>query len=120
MKRIVKKLAALLTFPVAIPLLAGLATKALWNSILIPACGFSAIGLWQGVGIFILCQILSGGFFFGCFFIAASIHHVAEHPRGGVGHHWHNMTDEERREFIKRRAGFDFRNNGQNNGDATE
>ncbi len=43
MKKIVKILATILVFFVAIPLLVGFATTALWNNILTSACGFSII-----------------------------------------------------------------------------
>lgn len=120
MKKIVKVIATILMFLVAIPLLAGFATMTLWNNILSAACGFSIIDLWQGVGIFILGQLLSAGFILGCFFAVGSIHHFMGHPRGELRHHWHNMTEEERREFLERRATFGFRHNHQNNGDAEE
>ena len=120
MKKIVKILATILVFFVAIPLLVGFATTALWNNILTSACGFSIINLWQGVGIFILGQMLSGGFIFGCCFAVGSIHHILGHPRGELKHHWHNMTDEERKAFIERRASFGFRHNHQKDGNVSE
>ncbi len=120
MKKIVKATAAILMFFVAIPLLAGLATTGLWNSILTTACGFSSIGLWQGVGLFILGQILSGGFILGCFFVGGSIHHMIGHRNGDLRHHWHNMTDEERKAFIERRTKFGFRHNHHDHDDASE
>ncbi len=109
MKKASKIIATLLLFLVAIPFSLGYATTLLWNHILIPACGFSAITLLQGVGIFVLGQLLSGGFVLGCFFVAGSIHHIIGHHGGKMGRHWHNMTDEERREFFERRAKFGFR-----------
>lgn len=120
MKKIIKVIATILVFLVAIPLLVGFATMILWNNILTTACGFSIINLWQGVGIFILGQLLSGGFILGCFFAVGCIHRINVPHRGGLRHHWHNMTEEERREFIERRASFGFRHNHQNNGDAEE
>lgn len=120
MKKIVQILATMLVFFVAIPLLAGCATTTLWNNILTSACGFSIINLWQGVGIFLLGQILSGGFILGCFFAVGCIRHIMGRPRGELKHHWHNMTDEERKAFIERRAKFGFRHNHQKDGDATE
>lgn len=108
MKKIAKAIASLILFFVAIPLLAGVATTALWNNILTSACGFAAIGVWQGVGMFILGQILSGGFVLGCFFAFGSIHHIAGHPGRGLKRHWHDMTEEQRREFIEQRARFGF------------
>lgn len=121
MKKFVKTLVVIFLFFVAIPLAAGFATTLLWNNILTSACGFSAIGIWQGVGIFMLGQILSAGFVLGGFFTVGSIHHIMGHRGGKFGRHWHNMTDEERRAFIERRAKFGFRHHhNQSNGDAAE
>ncbi len=123
MKKIVKILATILVFFVAFPLLAGFVTTILWNNILTAVCGFSVINLWQSVGIFILGQILSGGFILGCFFVMGSIHHAMGHTRGGLKHHWHNMTEEERKVFIERRTTFGFNHfhhNHQKDGDAAE
>lgn len=108
MKKIIKALATTFVFFIAIPLIAGLAITALWNNILTTACGFSVISLWQGAGLFILGQILSGGFVLGCFLVAASIHRIMGHHGGGLKHHWNNMTEEEQREFIEKRAKFGF------------
>lgn len=120
MKRILKVLATILMFFVAVPLLAGFATTTLWNNILTSACGFNVINIWQGVGIFILGQILSGGFVLGGFFAVGSLHHAIGHSGGKLKHHWHNMTDEERKAFIDRRATFGFRHRHQKDGDAAE
>ncbi|WP_301754516.1 hypothetical protein [uncultured Muribaculum sp.] len=120
MKKTVKILATILMFLVVIPMIAGYATTALWNNILTFACGFSSIGLWQGIGIFVLGQILSGGFILGCFFTIGSIHHAIGHSRGDLRHNWHNMTVDQRKEFIERRARFGFRHNHRSDEDAAE
>lgn len=120
MKKIFKISSTLILFLAVIPLLAGWVTTLLWNSILTAACGFAEIGLWQGVGIFILGQILSVGFVIGSFFVFGSLHRITSHHGGEIGRHWHNMTEEERREFIERRAKFGFHHHHQPSGDATK
>lgn len=102
MKKAIKTITILLTFLVGIPAAAGLALTVLWNNILTAACGFSTIGIWQGIGIFLTGQILSGGFVIGLLITGASLHKVFHH-HGEWHTHWHAMTDEQRREFIERR-----------------
>lgn len=105
MKKAVKTLFCILIFGAAIPALAGLAIQVLWNAILIPACGFSAITFLQGAGLFILGQILSTGFVIGLFALGGSIHSLTHHGsrRRAMHDHWHNMSQREREEFIRRR-----------------
>lgn len=54
------------------------------------------------------------------FFAGGGIHAIG-HKHGEWKNHWHNMTDEQRREFIKRRRceHFGFRNRQNKNEDAT-
>lgn len=108
MKKALKAIAISILFLIVFPPLAGIAVMALWNSLIPAICGFAAITFWQGVGLFILGQILSGGFLFALFFIGGGIHALGHH-RGEWKSHWHNMTDEQRREFITlRRQHFGF------------
>lgn len=121
MKKAIKTIVILLLFLLAFPSLAGVAVTALWNNILPAICGFATITFLQGVGLFILGQILTGGFLLALFFIGGGIHALGHH-HGEWKSHWHNMTDEQRREFIDRRRHehFGFRNHQNKNGDATE
>jgi Ca2+/H+ antiporter, TMEM165/GDT1 family len=57
----------------------------LWNAILVPAAGASALTFWQGLGLLVLSRILVGGFGGG-------------KGRRGKGN-WANMTAEERMQF---------------------
>lgn len=102
MKKTAKTFFALLVVLGVVPAVAGLGITALWNGILPTACGFAAIGFWQGVGLFFLGQLLSGGFLLGLFLLGGCFHAIG-HPRADWRGHWHNMTDEQRREFIQRR-----------------
>jgi len=85
--------------------MAGLAVMALWNSIIVAACGFAAITFIQAVGLFIFGQILSGGVILGLFMLGGGIHAITHHHGKfrRMHAHWHNMTDEQRREFIEGR-----------------
>lgn len=120
MKKSVKAFILLLLFLGVFPAIAGFAVMSLWNLILTSACGFAAIGFWQGVGLFILGQILTGGFILGLFLIGSGIH-MAGHRHGIRHSHWHDMTDEQRREFIERRKEFfGFRKHSRAKEDAAE
>ena len=119
MKRTFKIFASLLAL-LAIPALAGLGIMALWNGIVTTICGFSAITFFQGVGLFLLGQLLSCGFIIPLFFGFGSLH-ALRHNHGDWHDHWHKMSDEERREFIQRRREmFGFRNRPGNGEDASK
>ena len=109
MKKVTRTIYFITLFLGVIPALAGLAICGLWNSILTDACGFGAIDFWQGVGIFILGQIASGGFVLGLMSVWGAVHVTFGH-RDRMARHWHNMSEEEKREFISRRRSF-FGNN---------
>ena len=101
---------AILMVMVAIAALAGLGIMALWNGIVTIICGFAAITFVQGVGLFLLGQLLSSGFIIALLFGFGGLHTIARH-RGDWHDHWHKMSDEERRDFInRRREKFGFRN----------
>lgn len=121
MKKALKAIILLLLFFSVFPSLAGVAVMALWNSFIPAICGFAAITFWQGVGLFILGQFLAGGFLLALFFIGGGIHALGHHC-GDWNSRWHNMTDEQRREFInrRRREHFGFRNFQNTNEDAAE
>ncbi len=119
MKKTIKIFAVLITL-MAVPALAGLGIMALWNSIIAAACGFAIINFWQSTGLFVLGQLLSGGFLLLLFMLFGSIHAISHH-REDWHNHWHNMTDEQRREFIlRRREHFGFCNHYHNAEDASE
>ena len=80
MKRIFKIFAILLVL-IAVPVLAGLGIMALWNGIVTTICGFKAITFLQGVGLFLLGQLLSCGFIIPLFLGFGSLHAI-RHKRG--------------------------------------
>lgn len=121
MKKAIKTVFILLLFLIVFPACAGIVVTALWNSIIPAICGFAAITFWQGVGLFFLGQFLTGGFVLALFLVGGGIHALGHH-RGEWNSHWHNMTDEQRREFIdrRRREHFGFRNRQNKSEDAAE
>lgn len=121
MKKAIKAIVVLLLFIVVFPALAGMAVMALWNSIIPAVCGYSAITFTQGAGLFFLGQILSGGILLALFLVGGGIHALGHHHGEWKGH-WHNMTDEQRREFInrRRREHFGFHNSQNQHEDAAE
>lgn len=119
MKKVTKIIMMLIAVMI-IPALAGLGIMALWNGIITSICGFAAISFWQGVGLFILGQLLSGGFLIMLFVLMGGIHSIS-HNHGDWHNHWHGMTDEQRREFIlRRREHFGFRKRSQKEDDVVE
>ena len=101
MKRTFKIFVTLLVL-IAVPVLAGLGIMALWNGIIPSTCGFHEITFYQAIGLFLLGQLLSTGFIMALFFGFWSLHAIV-HSHGDWRNHWHNMSDKERLEFIKRR-----------------
>lgn len=121
MKKIIKALASLVLFIAIIPSLAALAITALWNSIIVTSCGVAAIAFREGLGLFLLGQITTGGFIIGLFLIGGSLHKIFHHE-GDWNTHWHKMTQEQRREFIerRRREHFGYSNNKTSDADAAQ
>lgn len=121
MKKAIKTIVILLIFLIGFPALAGAAVTALWNSLIPAICGFGAITFLQGVGLFLLGQFLTGGFLLALFFVGGGIHAIRHHS-GEWNSRWHDMSAEQRREFINRRRrehfGFQSRQNTSEN--ATE
>lgn len=106
MKRIIKTLAFMALW-LAVPALASWGIMELWNRLLPELCGFATIGYLQAVGLFALGQLLSAGFVVGMLLLAGGMH-MGAHNHAAMHRHWHDMTDEQRREFIeRRRAWFD-------------
>ncbi|MDE6486652.1 MAG: hypothetical protein K2L76_03990 [Muribaculaceae bacterium] len=119
MKKIAK-IIVLLIAVVAMPVIAGLGIEALWNGIVTSICGFAAITFRQSVGLFLLGQLLSGGFLVMLFVLLGCVHSICHHDGDWHGH-WHKMTEEERREFIlSRTRHVGFRNRSRNDEDAVE
>ena len=120
MKKAVKATVILFLFIVIFPALAGVAVTALWNGIVTGVCGFASITFLQGAGLFLLGQILTGGILLALFLVAGGLHAIRHH-HGDWNSHWHNMTDEQRLDFIRRRREhFGFHNRQKNQQDATE
>ncbi|MDE6122811.1 MAG: hypothetical protein K2F76_06175, partial [Duncaniella dubosii] len=65
---------AFLFWGVLIPAFAGAAIMLLWNALLPSIFGVMAINFLQGVGLFVLGQLLSCGFGFGLIFLAMMSH----------------------------------------------
>lgn len=99
-----KKIVTLIVvWAVALPAAASGAIMVLWNMLMPALFGLPAIGVWQAAGLFLLGQLLTGGFVFGLLLLAAGMH-VAGHRHNSAAHErWMRMTDEERREVFRRR-----------------
>lgn len=92
---------------IAIPAAASGAIMGLWNGIMPQLFGLAAIGFWQALGLFLLSQLLTGGFVFGLFLLAAALHTIGHHHNSAAHERWMRMTDEQRAELIRRRmSGF--------------
>ena len=73
----------------------GWLVMALWNWLLPPLFGLSAITFWQGLGLFLLGRLLFGGMrFFG-----GGHHHYAQ--RQQMYERWKSMSPEERESFSR-------------------
>jgi hypothetical protein len=70
----------------------------LWNLLIPSIFGLTAINFWQALGLFILARLLLGGM--GGRFMLGRGMHSHHNP---VREKWMKMTDEERKEFIRRR-----------------
>ena len=117
MRNIIKQRGAHLFTALAMFAVFAAATMLLWNAFLPGLFGLPVINYWQAVGLLALARILFGGF-----------GHIRGHH--GHGHHgrcrgydeigrgehrhgvnrlrekWMNMSDDERREFIKKEKEF--------------
>lgn len=100
MKKLLKTLSLIILLVIIVPAGAGYGIMLLWNWLLPAILGCSVINLWQGVGMFLLGQLLSAGFVLGAFIIGGSLHAVGHRHKHG---HWQKMTKEERRDFFERR-----------------
>jgi hypothetical protein len=85
----------------------GAVVMSLWNWLMPCIFGLAAINFWQALGLFLLAKILFGSFGY----------HFHGNMKGRyptqLHEKWMKMTNEERKEFMKRRRfghgfGFDF------------
>jgi hypothetical protein len=90
----------------------GFVAMLLWNWLLPPLMGLPEITFLQGLGLLALGRILFGGLGgSGRMFAGAAHHHRDPGARNHFRDHWNKMTDEERKEFIRRRSPFDAKVN---------
>lgn len=82
---------------IAVAALAFWVIMLLWNWLIPSIIGWSAITYWQAAGLAVLCKLLFGGM--GRFH---GRHHHGHHKFHRKGHHMHNMTKDEKQEFIRR------------------
>ncbi|MDL2223687.1 hypothetical protein LJB92_00035 [Bacteroidales bacterium OttesenSCG-928-M06] len=78
----------------------------LWNWLLPSLLGVAAINFWQALGLFILARILFGGFGIGHKMMMAR--NMKNRHRNPIHEKWMKMSDEERKEFIRKRKQFGF------------
>ncbi|MDE6187774.1 MAG: hypothetical protein K2G17_06555 [Duncaniella sp.] len=95
---------AFLLWAVIIPALAGASVMLLWNALCPSIFGLGDINFLQGVGLFVLGQLLSCGFGFGLIFLALMSHGHSANQHHRMWHdHWHKMTRQQRQDFFNRR-----------------
>ncbi len=73
----------------------GFITMWLWNSLLPLLFHFPEISFWQAIGLLILTRLLFGSFGGG------HHRHYNNGWRGNMREKWHNMSQEERENFMK-------------------
>ena len=79
----------------------------LWNALVPDIFGWGRVGYWQMLGLLALAHI-----FFGRFHSSMSMHRHRHHHGSHDRRHLHDMSREERREFIRRRMrAFDHEEN---------
>lgn len=90
-----------------IPALASGVVMAIWNVLMPDLFGLAAINFWQALGLFALCQVLTGGFFIGLLAMAGVFHRMFHHNmhlhNAEMHKKWAGMSNEQRREFIMKR-----------------
>lgn len=87
------------------------AVMGLWNVLIPEIFGLATLNFWQALGLFVLARILFSGLGGGRMMMWGmmghhAMHHVREHNQ--FREKWMNMTDDERREFIRKRKAFGF------------
>lgn len=104
MKKTFKIIALLILWAAVIPGVAAVAIMFLWNWLMPGIAGVATIDFLQACGLFLLGQMITGGFLIGCAMLGGILHLLHSHPHGLHRHdHWHSMTDEQRREFFEQR-----------------
>lgn len=93
----------ILVWAVVIPAMASGVIMLLWNLLMPALLGSAVIGFWQAAGLFLLCQVLSGGFAVGLFLLAVGVHTIFHHHNHVAMKRWKSMTDEQRKEILTRR-----------------
>jgi hypothetical protein len=86
----------------------------LWNALIPPIVGWTAISYWQAAGLMILCRLLLGGF--GHFGRFGRHHGNCRNCREKDFHYWHmmrgkmkGMSREEKREYMRKHMRFGMR-----------
>jgi hypothetical protein len=93
----------------------GVVVMLLWNWLAPAIFGAAVINFWQALGLLALCRILFGSF--------GGRHRMFHQHHNLIHEKWMKMSDEERREFIKKRRcgrGFDRFNPDCFNGEESE
>ncbi len=77
----------------------------LWNALIPSIIGWSAINYWQAAGLMILCKFLFGGLG------GHHKHHFwkRKHKHSHLHERMAGMTNDEKREFIRKRMAMGFR-----------
>lgn len=88
----------ILVWAIVIPAVAGGVIMLLWNGLMPTLFGLATIGFWQAAGLFLLGQVLTGGFAVGLFLLGAGLHAVGAHHNRAFHERWKGMSAEERRE----------------------
>lgn len=97
----------LLFWAVVIPAVASGIIMYVWNALVPATFGLAAISFWQAAVMFVLCQMLSGGFVIGLILLLMGLHGIYHRRHHAAHERWKNMTDEQRREvFMRRMARF--------------
>lgn len=95
---------------VAVAALAIFVIMLLWNWLIPSIIGWSAINYWQALGLTLLCKLLLGGL---------GHHHRhrfgSRHRHFHRGRHMHDMTKDEKQEFIRRWMSRDMHREAQRN-----
>ena len=78
-------------------------TMFLWNALLPDIFGIACINFWQTLGLLALSRILFGG-------MGAGVMGLHHHHHNSIHKKWAKMSNEQRREFIKKRINLGFGN----------
>lgn len=99
----IKLFGFLLVWAAVIPAAVSGLIMCVWNMLMPQLFGLGAIGFWQSAALFLLCQLLSGGFVLGLLLLVGGIHVIVFHRNHAAHERWKKMTDEQRREVFLRR-----------------